>query len=401
MTMSAKSSAAALAVAALTAGCGEAEPPADAAGSVDRQAAPTVAISDESGPLAAQAVGAAFWRHPRFPHLSSIAVVSDGAALSLFNMESEQLDSLAGPFRIGVDIRYLPETASTDALLAAYNAASQAVEFFTVSQDGQHLEALDGEAHLGEIAAFCLWQTPASRAVSLLSVDLAGALSRRELTAGFPGAISASDPVLIAAAGPAAGLAEAESCVVDDENGVAYFATPAAIIRIPVGENSEAGAADVFLSARRMSAPVDFALVGASTDGYAIMTAGAAGYAEIWSLGTGERIGGVTFRASGESDAVETFSTMIATGGNFGGLYRNGLILLGEPIDDSGAPNFKLAPWNGIANALGLEIAALSSPRETHAEARAREAEADDGGLTTAIDPLRGLSIGDDDGEKP
>ena len=89
------------------------------------------------------------------------------------------------------------------------------------------------------------------------------------------------------------------------------------------------------------------------------------GVIHVFESLTGEALGAVKIAATNELPGVDRGEAFAATGANFGGLYRNGVLAVGVANGADG-PMLSLVPASAVRNALSLPVGEpVSSRRET------------------------------------
>ena len=112
--------------------------------------------------------------------------------------------------------------------------------------------------------------------------------------------------------------------------------------------------------------------------GGAVLTLdGKSGVVSLYDLTDGHALGAVRIKSTYDLDAVASATTIAAGYGNYGGVYRDGALIV---VTANDGPPIRIAPWAGVLDALSLPLGEVVDPRAPQA------AEDDDGFLSIELE---------------
>jgi hypothetical protein len=175
-----------------------------------------------------------------------------------------------------------------------------------------------------------------------------------------------------------AAIAGAIACEVDNRNGdVFVISGDGSIRRISSANGESSGVAfasgNVDAYALMLMAP---ATAENAAGGALLVLDAPNGVISVYDIVDGHAIGAFRIKSTFDLDAVASAKTIGAGFGNYGGVYRDGAVAVVTGGD--GAP-VRLAPWNGVLDALNATRGEAVDPRSPQA------ATADEGFLSIEL----------------
>lgn len=317
--------------------------------------------SDEIAALAAAPTGIDFWAHPNVA-FNSLMIVSSEAGLVAYNIENgDQVSAAPGIAFDGVAVSYFGFGSLAAGLVAAFDDTADVFRFYGVDNSSRLLTPLDGGPAVRQnVRGFCM-----GRAVGNSEPTLFVVLRERLRIMNLAPSLDVEGPGVIVSGETSVDIPGSVSSCAVDRDGVALLAgADGAVYRL---DTVNAGAAPFVASGRAIDALSVIAAEGgdaepesASLTGMIAALNAASATIALFDRGDGHALGAVTIAPTAQIDGVETATAMGFTGANMGGLYRNGMLALGYGGD---APGIRMAPANGVFNALSLSLAAPENPR--------------------------------------
>jgi len=307
-----------------------------------------VAAADGYGAPGESVSAVAFWSHPSV-NFESLLLAATGVGVKAYSIETgEEVASQAGGAS-SLAVIYLGEGAGANGYLIA--RSDDAYRVYAIANDAPSLTPLNSVGAIPGGEAFCasggvLYEVGddrlAARDISVLSGGFVFGEALK--TADAPGAIA---------------------CHVDDRTGdVIVLSEDGAIKRIDPGAGESFGLA---FGAAAANASALFLMTTPEPDnaagGAVVVLNGASGVISLYDLTDGHALGAVRIKSTYDLDAVEAAKSIAAGYGNYGGVYRDGALAVVTAGD--GAP-IRLAPWNGVLDALTLTPGENVDPRAPH-----------------------------------
>ena len=314
-------------------------------------------VSDELPGLPAAASGIAFWDHPTLSFNSTMIVATPSGVLAYSMEDGNEVTRIDGFNADGVATGYLGFGTTAIGFIAFLDADENVFRFYGVDNNSRAFLPLDpGPAIRGDVRGFCLGRAADAPSPSLFVIQR-GKIQVFNLAAA-PGGVAVESEAVIETRDDLA------SCAVGLD-GVLLAATNA-------GEIYRVAGANAFASPFAR-APVnnsgELAVVAASNeDDPAIVTAHilfaslADGAIYLVDADDGAIAGAAKISATDTLLGVDHGEVFSATGGNLGGLYRNGVVAFGV-ADGADGPVIRIAPVSSLKNATELPVGEPASPR--------------------------------------
>lgn len=362
---------------AALAACGS---PKDAATTPAAPAAVTgeVFASDEYGAFDAEIADIAFWTHPSLP-FQGLVIASTTSGVAAFNIEDgAEVARLDAAPADGLEVVYAGTGASARGVLIVGETAGKAYRFFAIDNDARSLTPLpaSGAENAGG-AAFCA------------GPDRDGALRLVELRGRSVGlaALTVEDAgVAVGEATTRTAPEETVACVVDPLDGAVYLAGKSgAIFRMSASGDIDADRfamlklGNVASIGLALNGLVEGGATGECCGEIAILDAADATI-HLVDRDDGKVLGAVRITSSFDVEAVVSTTAMGVGYGNFGGIYRAGVLALAT---DGEHPTLRLAPLNGAMDAISAPLGPTAEPRGLASQPEAEDAPVIDVELVT------------------
>ncbi|MEE2691900.1 MAG: hypothetical protein VX640_10215 [Pseudomonadota bacterium] len=320
-----------------------------------------VAAVDQFGPVQGTVTGLALWTHPTLP-FNGLVIAAGEAGLVAYNIEdgAEVVRDDRAPLD-GVSIAYLGRGPTAQGFAATRTASGDArFRFYVIDNVSREFSLLTmtagGQRHGAR--GFCLGRPKDGDGLALYEMTGSG-WRATALTVGDGG-------VSTGAATEGKHKGGFNRCVVDELDG-AVFAIDATgdVYRI------EAGAAPAApLTSTGVKNPSAIALAlnglteGGATDeccGQIAVLDGANGVVSLYDHEDGHALGAIRMKASFDVEGVAAASALGFGYGNFGAIYRDGIVALATSEPQSAV---RLAPLNGVMDALKQPLGETANPRD-------------------------------------
>ena len=324
------------------AACGQKSEPAP-------EAAPMVVIEaqavDEFGSFDVPVRGIAFWAHSTLPY-NGLLIAASESGIVAFNMEDgEEVARVDGVPATGISVSYTGSGAAAQGY-AAVSMSGGDIGFFAIDNATRALVSLSSLHIAGDKddRGFCLGRNERGDKLVLYQMRANGWRSR---TMGADGA--AGEPKTSPFRG---GFL---ACVADDIDRAVFainaagdiyrIAADGSVAKSPLARTGVKNAAGFGLS---LSGLVE----GSPTEeccGALYVLDGANATVRIYDRDDGRAIGAVRLTASFDVDGVGAATAMGVGAGNFGAVYRDGVLALAPAGETTSA---RLVPLNAVMNAL-------------------------------------------------
>jgi myo-inositol-hexaphosphate 3-phosphohydrolase len=296
----------------------------------------------------------AIWVHPLLPGLSAVIGTDKLGGLAVYDLSGRQLHYYSGIRPNNVDVRYGFSLGGAPVdIVTASETDSDTILVYKIDPVTRALIDIRAQARdtgFG-VSGLCMYKSPASGRFYVFVSDSSGNLRQFELfTSG-----TAVDYKLVRTLSFSS---VTEGCVADDYRQTLYISQEdVALWRLSAEPNGGSVKAQV--------AAVDGSVLTADLEGLAIYDKGdGAGYLIASSQGSDDfavfdrQTGAYRGRfrvAEGSIDAVTHTDGIDVTSANLGGHYSGGLFVAQDDRNNSGNQNFKLVPWNWVAQAVKLQ----------------------------------------------
>ncbi len=314
-------------------------------------------VSDELPGLPAAATGIAFWRHPTLAFNSTMIVATSAGVVSYSMEDGNEVSRIDGFDADGIEVGYFGFGPQAAGFVAFLDAAENTFRFYGVDNNSRAFLPLDGgPAIRGAVRSFCMGRAMNAPTPSLFVVQ-------NSKVQVFN--LSASEEGVTAENGPALETPDnLVSCAVDIDGSLLVAADNGNIYRLS-GENAFAAP----IARASVSRPETLAvLAAADAEDPSVMTGEillvdlSNGAIHVFDRVDGKAHGVVKLSATDSLPGVEGGEAFGVTGGNLGGLYRNGAVAFGVANGEDG-PVIRIAPASSLKNALSVPVGDPVSPR--------------------------------------
>lgn len=312
-----------------------------------------VAAADGFGEPGRSVNAVAFWSHPGV-NFESLVLAATDEGVDAYSIETgDKVASVAqGPVS-ELAVVYAGEGAAARGYAAAGRGAGY--EFYAIDNETRAMAPVMVEMGAPGTGTFCAGRRDGGLALYEIGE---GALASRQIDLR-EGGLALGDPA------PLAEIDGILSCHVDDRTGAVITVSAGGAIRrvdpasgaaegVAIADGAVDGSALILTKSPQEGAP---------GGAIAILDGGAA-TVRLFDLVDGRAIGAVRVKSTFDLDAVATATSIAAGYGNYGGVYRDGALAIVTAGD--GAP-VRLAPWNGVLDALGLPLGDSVDPRAPQA----------------------------------
>jgi 3-phytase len=303
----------------------------------------------------------AVWVHPGDPAQSLIIGTNKESGLETYNLDGTRVQLLADGRMNNVDVRYgFPYQRQRVAIVVASNRTDKTIAVYKVDTATRRLEKLatgDMSTGLDDPYGLCLYHSARNDRFYVFINDADSGLLRQWHIADRRGKVELKRVRDIEIG------SQAEGCVADDVTASIYVGEEDVGIW-KYGAEPDAG------STRRSVDNTESGHLTADVEGLGIYRgAGGAGYLVASNQGANNY---VLYRLDGDNDYTGTFHIVAnnelgidgasetdgldATGTALGAAFPNGAVIVqdGRNLTPKDRQNFKIVPWERIAEALGL-----------------------------------------------
>ena len=295
----------------------------------------------------------AIWIHPTEPSLSIIIGTDKKGGLGVYDLQGNQLQYLAIGEINNVDLRYnFPLGGQSIALVTAGNRTTEGIEIFKVNPISRNLEGVAiGDINLGfNPYGSCMYLSPVTGEYYFFVNSKDGEVEQWQLYDNGAGLVEGIlDRSLEVGS-------QTEGCVADDQYGDFYIGEEGVGIW-KYGAEPEDGSERIMVDSTGSTGHL-----AADVEGLTLYyTREGGGYLIASSQGSDEF---VIYRRDGDNKYLFTFEVVAGNGidrvtntdgidvtnFNLGPAFPWGLFVVQDGSNDLGNQNFKLIPWQSIAN---------------------------------------------------
>jgi myo-inositol-hexaphosphate 3-phosphohydrolase len=294
----------------------------------------------------------AIWIHPTDPSLSTIIGTDKDGGILVYNLAGQQLQYRPDGEINNVDLRYnFPLGGQRVALVAATNQTNDSIAVYRVDPTTRQLENVAARTLSAGVSlyGFCMYHSPISGKYYAFATQPSGGVLQWELFDNGSGKVDMRQVRSLAIA------SQSEGCVADDELGYLYVSEELVGIW-KYGAEPDSGAArtqvDVVGAGGNLTADIE---------GLTIYYASGGGYLLASSQGNSEY---VVYRREAGNAYLKTFAIVAGNGidkvsstdgidvtnAGLGSAFPQGVFVAQDNRNDVGNQNFKLVPWQSIAN---------------------------------------------------
>lgn len=346
--------------AALAACGGRQDQPEQSAAADDAAAAPIgeVEATDQLGPLEAPVTDIAFWTHPSLT-FQGMVLTSSTDGIVAFNIEDGTEVARIGDIDArALEVIYVGGGAAARGFAIALDRRAGAFRFYEIDNASRTLNsvAATGAANKGA-TAFC---AGADRDGALRLIALNGASV--EVSAIEIG----EDGIRVEPLSQQRAPQKIAACVVDPLEGAAHLAAESGAIRrmaLSGAIESKAFANPDGTHISSIGMTLHGLVEAGPTEeccGEFVVLDAADGSVHLFDRDDGRALGAARITSSFDIEGVAAATAMGVGYGNFGGIYRDGILALAT---DGDAPAVRLAPLNGVMDAIAAPMGPTAEPR--------------------------------------
>ena len=345
------------------------------AAEIDRNAIYQIQATVETKPVPASGDAAddpAIWIHPQDPAQSVIIGTQKQGGLGVYDLTGEEIQYLADGNMNNVDLRYNFSLGTEKiAIVAASNRSDDTIALYKVNPDSRTLENVVARTITAKlknaIYGLCMYQSASSGKYYVFINDKSGAVEQWELFDNESGLVDATFVRRFSVS------SQVEGCVADDVLGTFYLGEERVGIwkfeAEPDGEKIghliDTVKDDGYLTAEVEGLAIYYTN---DTEGYLLASnQGNNTYTVYNRAGNNEYLG--KFQIIGNEalniDPVYDTDGIDAVNVPLGSAFPYGIFVVqdGKNVDPDENQNFKLVPWENIANTLGLKKESSYNPR--------------------------------------
>ncbi|GGD03151.1 hypothetical protein [Aquisalinus flavus] len=346
-----------------------------------------IPVTDELGSFASEVHGLALWAHPTVAYQGAVLAANGDAGLIAIDFEKGNPDAVEGTFVGGLAVTYPDWTRGDESLIAAYDADS-GYRFFDIDAEAltfREWEVSGANALPADPLQICVVARGDAAIADIAVIGQENTISHASINQNQDGSLSMSAPVTVNVPQPLA-------CAGDDSHGIIVIATGTGkLVAVGTGGETSDG-----------SDPDDRPFVDRiatlpSSDVNGIATSLQSGQGQIllsyrgedarffgYDIETGEELGAFTVSPLSEIDGVSGLNLFAADGGNFGGIYRKGVL---ATIGGDETRTLKLAPLSTALRNWSLFDADVLNRRDI----TQKDEPVDDGALDFSVPDFEDL----------
>lgn len=359
----------------------------DVASPAPQQNRTDIPVTDELGSFASAVYGLAVWAHPTVAYQGAVLAANGDAGLIAIDFEKGNPDSVDGTFVGGLAVAYPDWARGDESLIAAYDSGG-GYRFFDIEAEALTFSEWDVSGAAGLPAdprQICVASHGDTALVNIAVISQENTVSHASITQNQDGSLSVSAPVMVNVPQPIA-------CAGDDSHGMIVFATGSGtLVAVGTGgETSDASPPDdrpfVDIIANLPSPDVNGIATSLQTGQGQILVSYRGDDARFfgYDIETGEDLGAFTVSPLSDIEGVSGLNLFAADGGNFGGIYRKGVL---ATIGGDESRTLKLAPLSTALRNWSLFDAEVLNRRAITQQ----DEPADDGGLDFSVPDFEDL----------
>jgi len=322
-----------------------------------------VAATDEIGAGLNGVSSVAFWSHPGI-NFNSLVIAGHEDGITAFNIEDgAEVTNVTGFKVLDIAVSYIGLGPTAIGYLAVVTDDSEnPMRFYEINNEDRSFKLLSTifVAQTDETTALCLG--------SLSDQDnLVAVQSFAKGTTFFPLRFSTAG---VSTQGGFSSTLGTVDCAVNSLNQIAYSITPNGdLIKFSATQNGTQTSELLIGMAVKDPKAMDIS-IRTNEEGLTntiLIVLNSTGFAQLFEI-TGDdsyAIGSIGMRDTFDVIALETATSLAIGFGNYGGIYREGILAFvdGNDSENAGGAPIKLAPWTGVVKELNLPVGGHVSPR--------------------------------------
>ncbi|HEY0736785.1 MAG TPA: phytase [Herpetosiphonaceae bacterium] len=295
----------------------------------------------------------AIWIHPGDPQQSTILGTDKQGGLAVYGLDGKQIQYLADGKLNNVDLRYnFPLNGQPATIVTASNRTNGTIAIYRVNATTRKLENIAARRIYPGIGVYgaCMYHSPNSGAYYVFVTSASGGVEQWELFGTSTGKVDARRVRSFSVG------TRAEGCVADDLLSRFYVGSETVGIwryAAEPGGGTERTLIDSIGSGGHLVGEVEgLAIYYTSGGGYLLASSqGNSSFVVYERTGTNAYLKTFTIGAGNGVDAVSGTDGIDVTNVNLGPTFPQGLFVAQDTANDGGNQNFKLVPWQSIAQA--------------------------------------------------
>lgn len=311
----------------------------------------------------------AIWIHPTVPGLSTIIATDKalGGGIVVYNLDGSQIQYLPDGEINNVDLRYnFPLGGESVALVTASNRTNDSIAIYKVDPSTRQLVNVAANTNNVGISVYgaCMYRSPTTGKYYHFVNNKSGVVQQWELFDDGAGKVAAALRRTFDVG------TQVEGCVADDVFAEFYIGEESVAIwkyGAEPGDGELRSQVDVVGPAGQLTANIEgLTLYYDSThDGYLIASSQGNSTFVIYNRSDNAYVGTFEIVAGNGIDKVSGTDGIDVTNFPLGSLFPQGVFVAQDGNNDVGNQNYKLVPWQAIANAFSpaLTIDTLWDPR--------------------------------------
>ncbi|MBV9790077.1 MAG: phytase, partial [Chloroflexi bacterium] len=296
----------------------------------------------------------AIWLHPSDPQQSTILGTDKQGGLGVYGLDGKQIQYLADGKLNNVDLRYnFQLSGQPTTIVTASNRTNGTIAIYRVNATTRKLENIAARRIYPSIGVYgaCMYRSPSSGAYYVFVTSASGGVEQWELFGTSTGKVDARRVRSFSVG------TRAEGCVADDVLGRFYVGSETVGIwryaAEPSGGN-ERSLIDLVGAGGHLVGEVEGLTIYYTSGGNGYLLASSQGnssFVVYERTGSNAYLKTFTIGAGNGVDAVSGTDGIDVTNVNLGPTFPQGLFVAQDTANDGGNQNFKLVPWQAIAQA--------------------------------------------------
>jgi 3-phytase len=308
-------------------------------------------VETDPVPSGGDADDPAIWVHPTDPSLSTIIGSDKESGLGVYDLNGRQLQFVSGIQPNNVDIRHdFPLGGQLIDLVVSSERENDAIALHRVDPQTRRLVAIGSPLATGmDIYGICLYHSPVSGAYYVfVTSEEAGPVGQFELTDDGSGGIAGNEVRRFQMG------STSEGCVADDGLGHLYVTEEdVGIWKYDAEPGGGSNRVAIDGVGPNLEADVEGVTIyyGPEETGYLIVSSqGSSDYAVYRREGDNEFLSKLEIVASGGIDEVSGTDGIDVISTPLGAAFPTGLFVVHDSDNDPDENNFKLVPWDLVAD---------------------------------------------------
>ncbi|MFQ6026838.1 MAG: phytase, partial [Dehalococcoidia bacterium] len=309
----------------------------------------------------------AIWVHPSDVNQSTVIGTDKQGGIAVYDLAGSQLQFRSDGDMNNVDLRYnFPLGGESVALVTAGNRSNDSIAIYRVNDATRLLEEVAArtiDAGLSVVYGSCMYHSPVDGKYYFIVGDKSGNTKQWELFDDGTGKVDAVSVRSFDVGG------QTEGCVADDENADLYIGEETSGIwkyGAEPGDGTARTKVDSTGSSGNLTADVEGLALYYASGGAGLLLASSQGsndFAIYRREGNNDYVGSFPVPSGNGIDGVNHTDGIDVTGFGLGSAFPAGVFIVQDDSNSGGNQNYKLVPWEAIANQFGITIDTTWDPR--------------------------------------